>query len=36
MTFFFKKRNPVYLLEDGVEGFRIYESFSDSDKLLKI
>jgi hypothetical protein len=34
MTFFFKKEPSLYTW-DGVDGFKIYESFSDSDKLLK-
>ena len=34
MTFFFKKE-PSLFTWDGVDGFKIYESFSDSDKLLK-
>ena len=27
---------PSLFTWDGVDGFKIYESFSDSDKLLKI
>ena len=32
----FFKQEPSLFTWDGVEGFKIYESFSDSDKLLKI
>jgi hypothetical protein len=32
----FLKKEPSLLTWDGVDGFKIYESFSDSDKLLKI
>jgi hypothetical protein len=32
---FFKKEHSLFTW-DGVDGFKIYESFSDSDKLLKI
>jgi hypothetical protein len=35
MIFFFKKE-PSLFTWDGVDGFKIYESFSDSDKLLQI
>jgi hypothetical protein len=34
MTFFFE--GTQLFTWDGVDGFKIYESFSDSDKLLKI
>ena len=34
---FFKKKEPSLFTWDGVDGFKIYESFFDSDKLsLKI
>jgi hypothetical protein len=33
MTF---KKEPSLFTLDGVDGFKIYESFSDSDELLKI
>jgi transposase-like protein len=33
---FFFKKEPSLFTWDGVEGFKIYDSFSDSDKLLKI
>jgi hypothetical protein len=32
----FLKKEPSLLIWDSVDGFKIYESFSDSDKLLKI
>ena len=32
----FLKKEPSLITWDGVDGFEIYESFSDSDKLLKI
>jgi hypothetical protein len=35
MTFFVIKE-PSLFTGDGVDGFKIYESFFDSDKLLKI